>query len=134
MPDLATTPDLEPIRAALRSGGTIDITTSGRHTGRPRRLEIVYFNLDGRIWISGLPGKRGWYANLLSDPRMTFHLKRGLRADLSARATPITDEATRRAVLTRITRMWRRQDELETFVSGAPLIEVTFDDPAVMPV
>ena len=35
--------DRDAIVAALARGGTIDITTSGRRTGRPRRIEIVFF-------------------------------------------------------------------------------------------
>jgi deazaflavin-dependent oxidoreductase (nitroreductase family) len=129
-----TTPmlDHDRIRTALGRGGTIDVTTTGRRTGQARRLEIVYFNFDGRIWITGLPGRRGWYANLLADPRLTFHLKRGLHADLPAQARPITDEPTRRAILERVTRAWRREDQLEAFVARAPLIEVMFDDPTLL--
>ena len=79
-----------------------------------------------------MPGRRGWYANLAADPRLTFHLKGGVRADLPARATLLTDEPTRRTILTRITRQWRRESQLEAFVSGSPLIEVVFDDPTLL--
>ena len=41
------------VRAALGRSGTIDITTLGRRTGEPRRIEIVFHALDGRIYISG---------------------------------------------------------------------------------
>ena len=47
----------DPIRAALSRGGTIDITTTGRRTGRPRRIEIVFHRIDGRMWISGIPSR-----------------------------------------------------------------------------
>lgn len=43
-----------------------------------------------------------WHANLLADPDFTFHLKSGIRADLVARATPVTDPAERQAVLAEI--------------------------------
>jgi hypothetical protein len=45
----------DTIRRALDRGHLIDITTTGRRTGRPRRLEIVFHNLGGRIVISGTP-------------------------------------------------------------------------------
>ncbi|MEA2622178.1 MAG: hypothetical protein QOH61_1088 [Chloroflexota bacterium] len=122
----------EPIQAALAQGGVIDITTRGRNSGEPRRIEIVFFNLDGRVYISGLPGPRGWYANLLADPRLTFHLKSGVQADLPARAVPVVDPATRHALLARITRQWRREAQLERFVADSPLIEVRFEDPALL--
>jgi hypothetical protein len=38
---------------------------------------------------------RPWHANLLRNPDFTFHLKNGLRADLSVYATPVTDPAAR---------------------------------------
>jgi hypothetical protein len=122
----------ERVEAALAQGGVIDITTHGRHSGTPRRIEIVFFNFDGHVYVSGMPGRRGWYANILSDPQLTFHLKGGIEADLPARAQPVTDEATRRALLSRITRQWRREPELEKFVAGSPLIEVVFDDTTLL--
>jgi deazaflavin-dependent oxidoreductase (nitroreductase family) len=125
--------DREAIDAALSRGGTIDITTSGRRTGRPRRIEIVFFAIDGGIYISGMPGRRGWLANLVADPRLTFHLKRGVQADLPATARIITDEAERRRLLGHITTAWNRQAQIEAFVARAPLIEVRFDDPSLAP-
>ena len=45
----------EIIRRDLANGHAIDITTTGRMTGLPRRIEIVFHNIDGRIFISGMP-------------------------------------------------------------------------------
>jgi deazaflavin-dependent oxidoreductase (nitroreductase family) len=119
----------EDIRRALSHGHTIDITTTGRRSGKPRRIEIVFHSFDGRIYISGLPSrrKRAWIANLETDPRLTLHLK-GPRviADLPAKARVITDEAERRAILTRVAAVWRRTD-VETMVAFSPLIEVTVE-------
>ena len=36
----------------------IDITTTGRQTGQPHRIEIVFHNVGGRIFVSGMPGVR----------------------------------------------------------------------------
>ncbi|SEO88973.1 nitroreductase family deazaflavin-dependent oxidoreductase [Amycolatopsis saalfeldensis] len=47
-------------------------------------------------------GRTGGAANLLADPTFTFHLENGIRADLPARATPVTDSAERAAVLAEI--------------------------------
>ena len=118
----------ERVQAALATGGVVDITTRGRRTGEPRRIEIVFFNLGGRVAISGMPGKRGWYANLLADPNFIFHLKSGVTADLPATARPITDDAERRAFLAPITRQWRREAQFERFLADSPLVEVTFED------
>ncbi|WKN46772.1 nitroreductase/quinone reductase family protein [Nocardioides sp. Arc9.136] len=82
----------------------IDITTRGRRTGRPRRLEIFFYRAAGATYLcSGAGGAAtDWHANLLAEPAFTFHLKNGVRADLPARATPVTDPAERRAVLAEI--------------------------------
>jgi deazaflavin-dependent oxidoreductase (nitroreductase family) len=118
---------LDPkIAEALTGMGTVDITTVGRQSGEPRRLEIVFHNIGGRIYISGQPSprRRSWLANLDANPAFTFHLKRGVKADLPAQARIITDEAERRTVLTSVARNWNRKD-IETMVRQSPLIEVT---------
>ena len=43
------------VSRALSHGQVIDITTTGRRTGQPRRIEIVFHNIDGRIYITGMP-------------------------------------------------------------------------------
>ncbi|MEX0766368.1 MAG: nitroreductase/quinone reductase family protein [bacterium] len=111
-------------RQALERGGVIDITTTGRKTGRPRRIEIWFHNLNGRLYITGRPGSRDWYANLLAHPEFTFHLKVKARADLPARATPITDEIRRRSVLSGILDKLGRKSSLEVWVKDSPLVEV----------
>ena len=45
----------DQIRRSLSRGHRIDITTTGRRTGKPRRIEIVFHNIDGRLYISGSP-------------------------------------------------------------------------------
>ncbi len=115
--------DVEVARA-LRSGGLIDITTRGRLTGQPRRVELVFHVVDDRVWISGRPGRRGWYANLLADPHFVFHLKGPVVADLPATARPVTERAERREVLATIAAGWGY--DLELMVAAAPLVEVTF--------
>ena len=119
----------EAVRRALAQGGIIDITTTGRQTGLPRRIEIVLHAIDGRMYISGMPRadrKRAWLANLEADPRLVVHLKRGLVADLPAVARVITDESERREVLRAVARAWGRTD-LEAMVAHSPLIEVTIE-------
>jgi deazaflavin-dependent oxidoreductase (nitroreductase family) len=117
----------DSIRRALARGHTIDITTTGRVTGQPRRIEMVFHNFGGRIYISGLPSsrKRAWLGNLEQDPRFTFHLKRSVKADLPGVARVITDEAERQAILEHVARAWNRTD-LERMVAQSPLVEVTF--------
>ena len=95
---------IEITPAAGTAERIIDITTRGRRTGRARRIEIFFYRAGGETYLcSGAGGAgTGWHANLLADPRFTFHLKNGIRADLPARATSVTDPAERRAVLATI--------------------------------
>jgi len=121
----------EKVKAALARGHTIDITTTGRRTGLPRRIEIVFHNIDGRLIISGMPRsdhKRAWLLNLETDPNLTFHLKGSVHADLPAQARVITDQGERRAIADWITaNAWRSQD-VGAMTAYAPMIEVTLRD------
>jgi deazaflavin-dependent oxidoreductase (nitroreductase family) len=117
------------INRALSRGHLVDITTTGRKTGQPRRIELVFHNFDGRVFISGLPGRRSWLANLEADPDFVFHLKGPIKADLPARARVITDATERRDVLGKVAQVWRRTD-LDRMVAISPLIEVEFQEAA----
>ena len=115
------------ISAALDRGGVVDITTTGRRSGEPRRIEIVLHNVGGRLVISGMPVRertRAWLRNLEANPRLTVHLKQGVVADLPATARIVTDEAERRELLIHVARNWGRTD-IDAMVAWSPLIEVT---------
>ena len=122
----------QEILGALAEGQVIDITTTGRHSGDPRRIEIVFHNIGGRLYVTGMPRKdrtRAWILNLEADPHLTFHLKDGVTADLPATARIVSDEAERRSVLAEVVKVWKGQD-LETMVRFSPLIEIMLDDVA----
>jgi deazaflavin-dependent oxidoreductase (nitroreductase family) len=120
--------------SALATDQVIDITTTGRQTGQPRRIEIWFHRLDDKYYITGTPGRpRSWYANLLAHPQFTFHLKESATADLPATARPITDAAEREKVLDRLLASLSELtsapgQEPAAWVAGSPLVEVTFDN------
>jgi deazaflavin-dependent oxidoreductase (nitroreductase family) len=116
----------ESTKQALERDRTIDITTTGRKTGQPRRTEIWFHNIEGRLYITGTPGQRDWYANLLAHPEFTFHLKQSVRADLPARATAVLDKAQRREIMAAIHQKLSGQRDLEAWVEGSPLVAVEF--------
>ena len=118
----------DAIRRALSKGEVIDITTTGRTSGEPRRIEIVFHVIDGRIWISGMPRaeRRSWIANLEADPRLTFHLKGSVTADLPATARIVDEPDERRRVLTGVARAWNRTD-IDAMVANSPLVEVVIE-------
>jgi deazaflavin-dependent oxidoreductase (nitroreductase family) len=118
----------EAISEALSRGHLVDITTTGRRSGEKRRLEIAFHNIDGRIYISGMPSpkRRKWLSNLDADPHFTFHLKGQGKADLPATARVIDEVGERRELLPHIARVWRRND-VDRMVEQSPLIEVLLD-------
>lgn len=116
------------IEHALKTDRLIDITTIGKKSGKPSKIEIAFHNFGGQLYISGLPGKRDWYANLLAHPDFTFHLKQSAVADLPARATPITDPEARKQILSQVVTRWNRQPELEAFLKSSPLVQVQLLD------
>lgn len=120
----------DAVRNALAVDQLIDITTVGRTTGQPRRIEIWFHSLDGALYITGTPGARSWYANLLASPDFTFHLKQSLQRDIPARATPITDPATRRDVFTKMQEAESRMAhvDVDVWVEQSPLVQVAFTD------
>jgi len=117
----------EQIRRALESDRTIDITTTGRISGLPRRIEIWFHNVDDTIYITGTPGTRDWYANLLAEPSFTFHLKDSAQADLAATADPVTDPGDRRRLLEVITDRVDASQPIEKWVADSPLVRVEFE-------
>jgi hypothetical protein len=113
------------VQHALEQGGVIDITTKGRTTGQPRRIEIRFHHIGGQVYITGRPPRRrNWYANLLVHPEFTFHLKQGIHADLPARATPILDQAQRRAIIAAIHQKRGIDQDVEAWVERSPLVAV----------
>jgi deazaflavin-dependent oxidoreductase (nitroreductase family) len=115
---------------------TIDITTVGARSSTARRIEVWFHRVDGRWYLTGMPGPRSWYANVRANPRFIVHLKHGVTADLPATAAPV-DEPTRRRVITAVldlqnrpdvaARVSRRQD-LDDWLARSPLVEIVFDD------
>jgi deazaflavin-dependent oxidoreductase (nitroreductase family) len=118
---------------------TIEITTTGRRSFEPRRIEIVFYRLGDDLYLSGIPAPttRNWLTNLAANPEFTFHLKHGVVADLSATATVITDPAERRRVLAVFVEEFNRRRELDSpwpvavldeWVEHSPLAKITIDE------
>jgi deazaflavin-dependent oxidoreductase (nitroreductase family) len=118
----------ERVRQALANDRTIDITTTGRSSGLHRRIETWFYRVDDQIYLTGSPGRRDWYANLLANPDFTFHLKQSVAADLPARAAPITDPEERREIFAHILSDLGGSQDLEAWLAGSPLMAVSFND------
>ena len=119
----------DEIREELMRGDVVDITTKGRRTGEARRIEIRLHNVDGKIYLTGQPGPRGWHANLLMTPDFKVHLKRELIADLDAHATDVRDVDEKRRVSRVILDRMGRTEQLEERMKGSPLMLVDVSIP-----
>jgi deazaflavin-dependent oxidoreductase (nitroreductase family) len=120
----------DAIKEAMDRGGIADITTIGRKTGEPRRIEIYFHHFDGRYYLTGRHGrKRDWEANIEAHPEFTLHLKRGLTADIPVRGWPEPDSEERARILRRaLIENWdsppdRVDESLHKWVDGSPFIE-----------
>jgi hypothetical protein len=100
---------------------TIDITTTGRRSGRPRRIEIVFYRFGDDLYLSGVPA-----------------LQHGVVADLPAVATVITDPVERRRVLAEVVEEFNRRNGpdgpwpravLDEWVDRSPLAGVELVEP-----
>lgn len=117
----------DDLLARLVSTRTIEITTTGRRSGREVRIEIWWFRFEDRFLITGTPGPRDWLANLEADPRMTVHV---LGRHLAAVARPLTDQEFRRRFFAQSNpevEWYRSQAERDDLVTGAPMIEVVLE-------
>lgn len=118
----------EQTRNALTNDAVIDITTRGRKSGQERRIEIWAHYQDDKVYITGRPGRRGWYANLLSSPDFTLHIKQSFQRDIPAKATPVTSEAQRRAVFNSMMesqpRLQHLRSNFDLWMEDSPLVEV----------
>jgi len=75
-----------------------------------------------------MPGfPRSWMANIRANPRVTFHLKGPVRADLPATARELTEPTERRRIMEQVARNWRRTD-VDRMMVASPLIEVVPDE------
>jgi len=123
---------------ALHHSQVIDLTTIGRRTGQPRRIEIFLHDQDGLLFISGMPRAdrtRDWIHNIAADPRVVLHLKQSVTADIPATARIVTDPAERRPLMEAAARRWGRSD-VDEMVRHSPLIVLAVadtDEPAFAP-
>ncbi len=110
-------------------GGIADITTIGRKSGQPRRIEIYFHQFDGEYYLMGRPGRRrDWEANIKANPEFILHLKKGVVEDVPVIGEPESDDETRGKLLLRaLVENWDSDPDaakaaLHRWVSGSPFI------------
>jgi deazaflavin-dependent oxidoreductase (nitroreductase family) len=131
-------PDMDPtVKEAMSRGGIADITTTGRRSGLPRRIEIYFHHFDGLYYLTGRPGrKRDWVANIEAHPEFVLHLKRGITADVPMVGEPEPDPEERARVIRRaLIENWDSPPDgvdarLHEWVDRAPFIRFRPVEPA----
>ena len=119
----------DAIRTALHHSQVIDLTTTGRRTGRQRRIEIFLHDKGGLLFVTGMPRAdrtRDCIHNIRTDPRVVVHLKHRVVADLPATARVVTDTDERRPLIEAAAERWRRTD-VENMLEHSPLIVLDVD-------
>lgn len=111
-------------RQALAQHQTVEITTTGRRSGQPRRIETWRYQACGRFWLTGSPGARDWYANVLRHPEFTLHIA---DVDMKARGRPVTDPEERALVFGEIVPALDWAGSVESWIAGSPLVEIELD-------
>ena len=70
-------------RPKVNGWGALWLTTTGRRTGRPRRVLVGYFedgdNLVSMAMNGWAPAEPGWWLNLQAQPEATVHTRAGIR-------------------------------------------------------
>jgi deazaflavin-dependent oxidoreductase (nitroreductase family) len=130
--EIASTGMDNDVNKALHRSQLIDLTTTGRRSGLPRRIEIFLHDEDGVLFITGMPRRdrtRDWIHNITTDPHVIVHLKQGIEADVPATARVITDPHEARPLIEAAARRWRR-DDVDDMIAHSPLIVLTATSPA----
>ena len=128
--EIASTRVNNDVSEALHRSQLIDVTTTGRRSGLPRRIEIFLHDEDGVLFITGMPRRdrtRDWIHNITADPHVIVHLKKGIEADVPATARVITDPREARPLIEAAARRWRR-DDVDEMIAHSPLIVLTAPD------
>ncbi|UCG40471.1 MAG: nitroreductase family deazaflavin-dependent oxidoreductase [Acidimicrobiia bacterium] len=101
---------------------TVDLTTWGRRSGLPRRIEIWMVRVADRYYITGTPGRRDWLANVRAKAEAVIHTQ---THDVRCSVREVTEDAERRSVMKAAASHWyRSQRDLSDLVAHAPMIEL----------
>jgi deazaflavin-dependent oxidoreductase (nitroreductase family) len=95
-----------------RPTGDLDycyLTTTGRHTGRPHRIEIWYALADGIAYVlSGGGDRSDWVRNLMISPEVTLQIGERRKTSKAHVVTdPEEDALARRLLVDKYTPRYR---------------------------
>ena len=102
------------------------LTTTGRRSGRPHRIEIWYRRIDDTIWmIAGGGTASDWVKNLVADPHVSIEI-----GERTLRGTAFVDRQdvpeARQALAARY-QGWRDGTPLSGWATDGLLVGITLD-------
>lgn len=100
------------------------LTTRGRRTGRPHRIEIWFTVIDGTVWVCSGGGRRSdWVANLDADPSLTVEIGGHAWTAAATLHDEIGDHPARERLAARY-QGWQRGDPLSDWATGSLLVRI----------
>jgi deazaflavin-dependent oxidoreductase (nitroreductase family) len=118
-------PDSDAVLARWADAPFVYLTTIGRRTGAPHRIEIWFAVEDGALYLmSGGRDRSDWVRNLLANPNVTVELGTETLAGI-ARVLQPDDPGDRRARELLVNK-YRQGNDLESWGRTSLPIVITF--------
>jgi len=125
----SVTPDSEPALTRWANEPFAYLTTFGRRTGAPHRIEIWFAVDNSRLYLlSGGRNRSDWVRNLQANPNVSVELGTETFAGVAEVLAPDTpeDRHTRELLVTK----YRKGNDLEEWGRTSLPIVITFTSPA----
>ncbi|WP_218580023.1 nitroreductase family deazaflavin-dependent oxidoreductase [Nocardia cyriacigeorgica] len=111
------------VNVMMGSGCTgLLLTTTGRRTGRPRSVPLLYIADGGRYYVTGSnwggPRHPEWSANLLADPEAVASIK-GRRVSVTAR---LLEAEERERIWSNLAAVWPNYDRNAALGTRVPRV------------
>jgi deazaflavin-dependent oxidoreductase (nitroreductase family) len=124
-----TAPDAAPALDQWVNEPFAYLTTVGRHTGAPHRIEIWFALEDGTLYLlSGGRDRSDWVRNLHANPKVSVELGTTTRTGVAQVLAPDTPEDRRAREL--LVQKYRKGNDLEEWGRTSLPIMITFAPPA----
>lgn len=100
------------------------LTTTGRRTGGPHKIEIWFGVHEGRLYLLSGRGERAdWVKNLRQNSEVEVRVA-GETREAEASVVPDSEDHPARRVIAAKYRGWREGDPLSRWAAESPLIEL----------
>ena len=104
------------------------VTTTGRVTGRPHRIEIWYGVREATIYLLSGGGRRSdWVRNLEKEPDVTVRIEGREYPGVARRVTDASEDAYARRALATKYQGWIEGDEMSDWATQALVIAIDLE-------